>query len=105
MRCDRWWAAAFRVYLHNCPDHLGRKAVSPNSACLVNGPQQRTTVDAGTKGPDVDCLLHPFRNGDRPDVATFSSQIRDDPMAFPELEVLEPQGCQLHPPQATADEK
>ena len=90
VRCDGWQAAAFRVYLHNCPDHLGRKAVSPNSACFVDRPQQRTCVDAGTKGPAVDRLLYPFRNGDRPDVATFSSQVRHDPMAFPKLEILEP---------------
>jgi hypothetical protein len=38
-------------------------------------------------------------------VAAFSSQIRDDPMAFPQLKVFEPQGCQLSPPEATADEK
>src|SRR5712691_4737608 len=31
---------------------------------------------------------NPFRNRDRPDVATFSSQVRDDPMAFPKLEIL-----------------
>ena len=35
--------------------------------------------------------------GDRPDVATLFSQIRDDPMAFPELDILEPQRCQLSP--------
>ena len=35
--------------------------------------------------------------GDRPDVATLFSQIRGDPMAFLELEILEPQRCQLGP--------
>lgn len=42
VRCDRWQAAAFRVSLHDCPDHLGRKALSPDSAALLmdrsNGP-------------------------------------------------------------------
>src|ERR1700686_4940701 len=35
VRCNLWQTAAFRVSLHNCPDHLGRKAVSPDSACFV----------------------------------------------------------------------
>jgi len=38
-------------------------------------------------------------------MATFSSQVRDNPMAFPKLEILESQGCHLSPPEATADEK
>jgi hypothetical protein len=29
-----------------------------------------------------------LRNGDRSDVATFSSQVSDDPMAFPKLKIL-----------------
>jgi hypothetical protein len=36
----------------------------------------------------VDRLLHPLRNGDRSDVATFASQVSDDPMAFPKLKIL-----------------
>src|SRR5207237_1778059 len=90
VRCHRWQTTAFRVTFHNCPDHLGCKAVSPNSACFVDRPRQRTCGDAGTKSPAVDRLLHPLRNGDRPDVATFSSQVSDDPMAFPKMEFLYP---------------
>ncbi len=105
VRCDCWQTAAFRVSFHNCPDHLGRKAVSPDSACLVDGPQQWTCIDAGAKGPAVDRFLYPFRNGNRPDMATFSSQVRDNPMTFAKLEILESQGCHFSPPEATADEK
>jgi hypothetical protein len=36
---------------------------------------------------------------------TFSSQVRDNPMAFPKLEILESQGCHFSPPEAAADEK
>jgi hypothetical protein len=42
----------------------------------------------GTCGPAVDRLLHPLWDGDRSDVATFSSQVSDDPMAFPKLKIL-----------------
>ncbi len=38
-------------------------------------------------------------------MSTFSSQVRDDPMAFSKLEVLESQGCRFTPPEATTDEK
>ncbi len=38
-------------------------------------------------------------------MSTFSSQVRDNPMTFPKLEILESQGCHLGPPEATADEK
>jgi hypothetical protein len=38
-------------------------------------------------------------------MATFSSQVRDNPMTFPKLEILESQGCHFSPPEATADEK
>jgi hypothetical protein len=38
-------------------------------------------------------------------MATFSSQVRDNPMIFPKLEILESQGCRFGPPEATADEK
>jgi hypothetical protein len=69
---------------------LGVKPCPQNSACFVDRPQQRTCVDAGTNGPTVDCLVYPLRNGDRPDVATFSSQVSDDPMAFPKLEIFQP---------------
>jgi hypothetical protein len=30
----------------------------------------------------------PLRNGDRSDVASFSSQVSDEPMAFPKLKIL-----------------
>src|SRR5580704_16059556 len=40
-------------------------------ACLIDGPQQWPSVDAGSKTPTVDRLLHPCRNGSRPDMATF----------------------------------
>ena len=48
---------AFRVSFHNCPDHLGCKAVSPNSACFVDRPQQRTCGDAGTVSPAIASAL------------------------------------------------
>jgi len=105
VRCHPWQTATFRVSLHNCPDHLGCKAVSPDSASPVDGPQQWTCIDVGAKGPVVDRFLYPFRNGDRPDVATLSSQVRNDPMAFPKLEILESQDRHFSPPKATADEK
>src|SRR5437764_12047228 len=79
---------AIRVTFHKCPEHLGCTAVSPTSDCFVDRPRQRTCGDAGTKSPAVARLLHPLRNGDRPDVATFSSQVSDDPMAFPKLQIL-----------------
>jgi hypothetical protein len=82
VRCDGWQTAAFRARFHNSPDDLGRKTVSPDSACLVDGPQQWTSFDAGAKGPAVDRFLYSVRNGNRPDMATFSSQICDNPMAF-----------------------
>jgi hypothetical protein len=72
---------------------------------LVDGPQQWACVDAGTKGPAVDRFLYPFRNGNRPDMATFSFQVRDNPMTFPKLGIPESQGCHFSPPVATADEK
>jgi hypothetical protein len=34
--------------------------------------------------------FHPCRNGNGPDMAAFSSQVRDNPAAFPKLEILEP---------------
>ncbi|MGA7928058.1 MAG: hypothetical protein WCA20_18970, partial [Candidatus Sulfotelmatobacter sp.] len=49
-----------------------------------NGPE----VMPGTHRPAVNRLLHPLRNGDRSDVAPFSSQVSDDPMAFPKLKIL-----------------
>src|SRR6202521_4124781 len=105
VRCDCWQTAAFRVSFHNCPDHLGRKAVSPDSACLVDGPQQWTCIDARAQGPAVDRFLYPFRNGNRPDMAMFSSQVCGNPMTFPKLEILESQGCHFSPPEVTTDEK
>jgi hypothetical protein len=38
-------------------------------------------------------------------MATFPSQVRDNPMTLPKLEILESQGCHFSPPEATADEK
>src|SRR6266849_5500137 len=90
VRCDSSQTTAFRICLYDCPDHLGRKAVSPDSPCLIDGTQQWTCVDAGSKAPTVDRLLHPYRNRNRPDMAAFSSQVRDHPVAFPKLKILEP---------------
>jgi hypothetical protein len=63
VRCDRCQTTAFGVCLHNCPDHLRRKTVSRDSACLIDGPQQWTRIYTGSKTPIVDRLLHPCRNG------------------------------------------
>ena len=71
VRCDRCQTTAFRVFLHNCPDHLGRKTVSRDSACLIDGPQQWTRIYTGSKTPTVGRLLHPCRNGNGPDMAAF----------------------------------
>jgi hypothetical protein len=89
VRCHRWQTAAFRVCFHDCPDQLWSNAVSPDSACLIDGPQQWTCVDASSEAPTVDRLLHPCRNGNRPDMAAFPSQVSDHPVAFPKLKILE----------------
>src|SRR6266853_607445 len=38
-------------------------------------------------------------------MATSSSQVCDNPMAFPKLEILASQGCHFSLPEVTADEK
>ena len=38
-------------------------------------------------------------------MATFSSQVSDDPMVFPKLKILEPLGCNLSSRETAADEK
>jgi hypothetical protein len=38
-------------------------------------------------------------------MAAFSSQVRDHPVAFPKLKILEPKGRHFGPPEAAADEK
>src|SRR3984893_14275549 len=90
VRCDRCQTTAFGVCLHNCPDHLGRKTVARDSACLIDGPQQWTRIYTGSKTPTVDRLLHPCRNGDGPDMTAFPSPGRDHPTAFPKLQILDP---------------
>jgi hypothetical protein len=57
MRRYGWQTAAFRLRLHNRPDHFGRKAVSSYPAGLVDGAEQRACFDVGTKRPAVDRLL------------------------------------------------
>jgi len=56
------------------------------------------------EGPAVDRFLYPFRNGNRPNMATFSSQVCDNPMPS-EAGDLRIARLSLQPSEATADEK
>jgi hypothetical protein len=85
---------------------LSFDAFSPRvRACRASSDEVVACSRASAKGPLVDRFLYPFRNGNRLDMATFSSQVRDNPMTFSKLDILESQGCRFSPREATADKK
>jgi hypothetical protein len=72
-----------KVYAHVIP-----QSQRDSMERIAKRPQQRTCGDAGTDSPVVDCVLYSLRNRNRPDVATFSPRVSDDPMALAKLEIL-----------------
>src|SRR2546429_7995518 len=86
VRCHRWQTTAFRVTFTIAQITLGVKPCPQILPALLidrgNGP-------AVMPAPRVQLSTASFTHcgtGIVPDVATFSSQVSDDPMAFPEAE-------------------
>src|SRR6266513_6421540 len=77
------------VLLHDMPDHFFCYPLAPNGTCPANRPEQSAVRDTSLCWPSVDYSLHPFRNGNGPNVTPFADQINDGPVIFATLEMVE----------------
>src|SRR5262249_2697215 len=72
-------------YIHQ---HLGRHAISPDTASLVDRAEPRALSDYRGRRPGVHRSLHPRWNRDRAYVARLSDEIGSDPVLLPLLDRL-----------------
>jgi hypothetical protein len=75
--------------------------VPPDNTCATNASKNLAVRYLSCVQPVVECLLHPIRHGDGPDVPSFSDQVNDGPMVFPALNVIYGQIDELSPTEST----
>jgi hypothetical protein len=77
----------------------------PHVAPFADPAQQRPRFDPGRTLPNVDSLLHPDGDGNRPDASSLPFEIRQDPSAFPQLDGTDVERGKFLPAQRTADQQ
>jgi hypothetical protein len=73
---------------HNSPDHLRAKSACRDSTGLIDRSEDRPGSDFRLHGPDLQRLLDSGWDGDRPHVAALPNHVREHPMLFSPLQML-----------------
>src|SRR5664279_2398855 len=95
MRGDVFQPYAEAVAPHHVPDNVLTDPVVPNCSILADGAEHSPGADLGRRGPAVQLLFGPVRNGYGPNMASLSNQVYDDPMSLTNLYLLDRQVRQL----------
>ena len=91
MRCESVDARLGGGLLNHAPNYFLGYPIAPHGAGLVDTSKQLSDRDVCRSGPLVDGGLDPIRDGYGSNMATFTNQVHDCPMALTSLEVAERQ--------------
>jgi hypothetical protein len=91
-------ASARRGSFHNVPYCLRCEPVASKLAHAAHTTENDAGADSSGDRPCVKGPLNPRRDWDGADMLSLANQICDDPMFFPDLEILHPEADQLSAP-------
>src|ERR1043165_9240852 len=92
------------AFPYDVPDDVLRETISPYHTVLADRSKYATVLDTGCCRPRVNSLLHPIRNRNRPNMASFSDQIDNRPMPLPLLNPFAYETDRFRTPQTTTQQ-
>src|SRR5262249_27898296 len=95
---------SLRVGLDNMPDNLLSHPFAPYGPRTAHTSEHFPTRDSGGRKPIIKKQLHPIRNWNCPNVATFSDKIHDGPTILASLKMVETEIGQFSPSETTAEQ-
>src|SRR5215471_21785389 len=87
------------------PDRLRCDSISPYLFEPVDAPKNRPVTNGGHVDPLINGTLRPCRYRHGSNVLPLANQVSDDPVLFPELEILPFQPDKFSSPESTADQQ
>jgi hypothetical protein len=79
------------ILFYDCPNNIRRHSTTQFGPIFPDSPEYQTVSHSGTAKPIINQSLAPLRNGHCSQSSAFAKQVRDDPMAFPQLNLIQSQ--------------